>query len=280
MGSANKQQHPSSNGRPYPCSTSKPPLKMDLLSSPPLYQLGNPRINSDTEDKNPNINPSVLPARNSDMAANTILTIEGSEEDLILRDSEFLTREEVIRRRSRRLKQLTKFYKDQYWALMEELRVKHREYYWKYGKSPFKEEEEKEHGGGGVGSGLEGSGENIRSNLGIGENNGDGKNNRCAFPGCKAKAMALTRYCHPHILSDRKQILYKACTYVLKSSQTGPVFCGKPTLRSTVPVLCTLHFQKAQKHFARALKKAGLNISSPSSLVPKFHELAFFPKVD
>ncbi|KAF8402267.1 hypothetical protein HHK36_013219 [Tetracentron sinense] len=56
-------------------------------------------------------------------------------------------------------------------------------------------------------------------------------------------------------------------------SQAGPVFCGKPTLRSTVPSLCTIHFQMAQKHVTRALKKAGLNITSSNKLAPKFHVL-------
>ncbi|XP_042483116.1 INO80 complex subunit D-like [Macadamia integrifolia] len=266
MGSANKH-HSSSITRHNPASSAKS-SKKDLISSLPFEQLGNPSTSSDTEDKNPNINPTQFV--DSDMAANTALTIDGAEEDSILCDSKFLTREEVIRRRSRRVKQLARFYKDHYWALMEDLRVKYREYYWKYGKSPFKEEEAKENGGGG---GVEGSGENNRSTLGIGENNNDVKNNRCAFTGCKAKAMALTNYCHPHILSDSKQKLYKPCTYVVKSSQTGPVLCGKPTLRSTVPVLCTIHFQKAQKHLTRALKKAGLNISSPSSLSPKLHPI-------
>ncbi|KAJ4955627.1 hypothetical protein NE237_012410 [Protea cynaroides] len=270
MGSANKY-HFSSTTRPYPTSSAKS-LKKDLLYSLPFEQPGNLSTSSDTEDKNPNINPALTFPRDSDMA-NTALAIEGAEKYSILCDSEFLTREEVIRRRSRRVKQLARFYKNHYWALMEKLRVKYREYYWKHGKSPFKEEEAKENGGSGVASGVEGSGDNNRSNLGIGENTSDGKNSRCAFAGCKAKAMALTNYCHPHILSDSKQMLYKACKYVVKSSQTGPVLCGKPTLRSTVPVLCTIHFQKAHKHFTRALKKAGLNISSPTSLAPKFHPI-------
>lgn len=55
------------------------------------------------------------------------------------------------------------------------------------------------------------------------------------------------------------------------SAQAGPITCGKPILRSTVPALCTVHFQKAQKHVTRALKKAGLNVSSSSKLAPKFH---------
>ncbi|KAL0382583.1 UNVERIFIED_CONTAM: hypothetical protein Scaly_0545600 [Sesamum calycinum] len=55
------------------------------------------------------------------------------------------------------------------------------------------------------------------------------------------------------------------------SSTTGPILCGKPILRSTVPSYCPLHFQKAEKHMVRALKKAGLNVSSTSKLAPKFH---------
>ncbi|PHT78250.1 hypothetical protein T459_16302 [Capsicum annuum] len=54
-------------------------------------------------------------------------------------------------------------------------------------------------------------------------------------------------------------------------SPTGPILCGKPILRSTVPSYCSLHFQKAEKHVARALKKAGLNVSNTSKLAPKFH---------
>ncbi|CDP04158.1 unnamed protein product [Coffea canephora] len=83
--------------------------------------------------------------------------------------------------------------------------------------------------------------------------------------------MALTRFCQMHILSDNKQKLYKACNYAIKSPPTGPILCGKPILRSTVPSYCALHFQKAEKHVARALKKAGLNVSSTSKLAPKFH---------
>ena len=55
------------------------------------------------------------------------------------------------------------------------------------------------------------------------------------------------------------------------SAQAGPITCGKPILRSTAPSLCTIHFQKAQKHMTQALRKAGLNVSSSSKLAPKFH---------
>lgn len=55
------------------------------------------------------------------------------------------------------------------------------------------------------------------------------------------------------------------------SAHAGPITCGKPILRSTTPSLCTVHFQKAQKHLARTLKRAGLNNSSTSRPAPKFH---------
>lgn len=55
------------------------------------------------------------------------------------------------------------------------------------------------------------------------------------------------------------------------SSTTGPILCGKPILRSTVPSYCPTHFQKAEKHMVRALKKAGLNVSSTSKPAPKLH---------
>lgn len=60
------------------------------------------------------------------------------------------------------------------------------------------------------------------------------------------------------------------CLYI-SSAQAGPITCGKPILSSTVPSLCPIHFQVAQKAVRRALKKAGLNMSSSSKLAPKFH---------
>jgi hypothetical protein len=57
------------------------------------------------------------------------------------------------------------------------------------------------------------------------------------------------------------------------STQTGPILCCKPVLRSTVPLLCSTHMQVAEKHLIRALKRGGLNISSTKKLAPKFHIL-------
>lgn len=63
---------------------------------------------------------------------------------------------------------------------------------------------------------IEGTGENI-NNYGIGRSDLDVKNNnRCAFVGCKLKTMALSSFCHLHILSDSKQKLYKPCNFFIK----------------------------------------------------------------
>ncbi|CAL9749813.1 unnamed protein product, partial [Musa acuminata subsp. burmannicoides] len=164
-------------------------------------------------------------------------TVDGADEDECLRRSDVLSREEVLRRRARRLKQLAGCHSRQYWALMEEVRVKHRDYYWEHGVSPFEEGEEDGDGGGGrgreagenggaVGGAVEGREDNRMARVGVGLGLGFGKGegsggrrgerNRCAFAGCKSKAMPLTRFCHPHILADKKQTLYKACSYVTR----------------------------------------------------------------
>ncbi|KAL5991006.1 hypothetical protein ACLOJK_011912 [Asimina triloba] len=297
---------------------------LHLLPPPPQPPPKNPNPPNTSAVEN-DVKPHSLSSQSK-----PALVVDGAEEDLSLRLSLSLTREEVLRRRSRRIKQLGRYYKSQYWALMDELKAQYRDYYWKYGKSPFKE------GDDATGFDGEGSGENhsdFRSNGGS-----DGGMRKCASVGCKSKAMALTSYCHNHILSDSKQKLYKPCSYVIKSSmdgdavdlkllmfgchrvfreargvgnadcpliarggrkkvnqqtllewgpmlsweafieileiyfaQTGRVTCGKPVLRAAVPSLCTIHFQKAQRHVSQALKKAGLNCSSSSKPAPKFH---------
>ncbi|KAL3652075.1 hypothetical protein CASFOL_001756 [Castilleja foliolosa] len=201
------------------------------------------------------------------------IRIDGSEHDAALSRSVFLTRSEILSRRARRVKQLSRIYRDHYWALMEELKLKFREYYWEYGKSPFVEDEEGakiNSNGGGYSSGPA---ENVgNGNLGVNGLSFNGKvSGKCEVHGCKAKAMALTRFCHLHIMSDAKQKLYMACTFPIKSSATGPILCGRPLLKSTVPTYCSMHFQKAEKNMVRALKKVGLSVSSTNKLAPKFH---------
>ncbi|XP_050235397.1 uncharacterized protein LOC126683822 [Mercurialis annua] len=269
-------------------SSSRPPKNPNPNSIPTTATLNN----SQNQDTNPN------PCTN-----NSSPPLILSEQDNYLSRATHLTRYELLKRRSFNLKQLSKCYKDHYWALMEDLKVQYREYYWKYGASPFKEDQhpslqqhnleresggilERESGGGGGGGGnnvnIEVIGENnnnnnngnysgVKGDLEVKNSNNNNNKNRCLFVGCKLKAMALTSFCHLHILSDAKQKLYKPCAYVIKSAQAGPITCGKPILRSSAPSLCTVHFQKAQKHVTRALKKAGLNVSSSSKLAPKFH---------
>ncbi|XP_020245032.1 INO80 complex subunit D-like, partial [Asparagus officinalis] len=164
-----------------------------------------------------------------------------SGEAAALHQPQFLSREEVLRRRSLRAKKLSRVYRRHYWALIEEIRAKHRDYYWEFGKSPLEGEEEE---------------------------NEEGERKRCGTSGCKSKAMPLTTYCHQHILSDKKQTLYKGCAFATKSSQPK---CGKPILRSTVPSLCHVHYQRNQRQISQALKKAGLNSSNKAP--PKFHVL-------
>ncbi|KAK8651015.1 hypothetical protein V6N13_140633 [Hibiscus sabdariffa] len=175
------------------------------------------------------------------------IAIDGADEDLALSKSEFLSQQEVLRRRSRRVKQLARLYKAHYWSLLEELKRKHKEYYWLYGKSPFKEDEKK-NGEGNDGNEL-------------------GFQLKCQISDCKEKAMALTRFCHKHILKDSNQTLYRSCNFPIKSGQ----ICKKPILRSINPPHCPVHAQAAEKHLQRALKRAGLNVPSPSKLAPKLH---------
>ncbi|KAK3204657.1 hypothetical protein Dsin_018703 [Dipteronia sinensis] len=249
-------------------STSKPPKSSTAAAA--------------AVSQNPSPNPST-----SKTPPSPPITL--SQENPVLSRATHLTRPELLRRRSHYLKQLSKCYKDHYWGLVEELKTQYRDYYWEYGVSPVKDSQqedkatERESGDNNNNKKLlivEGSGDNVTS-----YNNGGGfldiKNNqRCSFVGCKLKAMAFTSFCHLHILSDSKQKLYMPCDYVIKSflmcciyisAQAGPITCGKPIMRSTVPSLCNVHFQKAQKHVTRALKKAGHNISSSSKLAPKFH---------
>ncbi|PKA66699.1 hypothetical protein AXF42_Ash003354 [Apostasia shenzhenica] len=214
-------------------------------------------IGEPTANPSPNPNPDLIPAAPSDGACSG-MSIDGEEEDEALAGAEFLSREEVLRRRSRRLKQLKRCYLQQYWALMEEMRVKHRDYYWEFGKSPAEEESTR------VCSGPR-EGEKGSSSV------GDRK--RCAYVGCKSKAMPLTSYCHPHILCDTKQTLYKACSYVIKSTQNGPQICAKPVLRAAIPSLCPIHSQKIRRQILQALKKVGLNLSSSNKPLPKLHVL-------
>ncbi|KAH7521298.1 hypothetical protein FEM48_Zijuj07G0018100 [Ziziphus jujuba var. spinosa] len=136
------------------------------------------------------------------------LTIDGSDRDAVLAKADYLSRREVLERRSRHCKQLAKLYREHYWVIMDMVKHKHRDYYWTYGKSPFKDDNPNSNS-------ANSNEDNGNGKLGLGLDGGD-EIKRCQVAGCKSKAMALTRFCHVHILSDPKQKLYKGCTYVLK----------------------------------------------------------------
>ncbi|KAJ4840365.1 hypothetical protein Tsubulata_021375 [Turnera subulata] len=262
MASASKHHH--SN---HLLSISKPP-KTPAPNSAASATLSTTTATQTTTNNVSNPNPSSASAP----------PITPSIQDQYLSRATHLTRQELLNRRSHSLRQLSRCYRDHYWALMEELKIQYREYYWKFGMSPFKEDHQQRDDLGLLERGASGDGNNNNNNNNntnhimevTGENNNSGSshvngsssldlktNHRCLFVGCKLKAMALTSFCHLHILSDSKQKLYKPCGYVIK--------------RSSAPSLCSVHFQKAQKHVTRALKKAGLNVSSSSKLAPKFH---------
>ncbi|KAJ6683256.1 hypothetical protein OIU85_006982, partial [Salix viminalis] len=64
------------------------------------------------------------------------------------------TLKDQVLSRATHITRLSKCFRDHYWALMEELKIQYREYYWKYGVSPFKEDHQKQEQqkqGGGVG---------------------------------------------------------------------------------------------------------------------------------
>ncbi|KAK4282156.1 hypothetical protein QN277_013566 [Acacia crassicarpa] len=203
------------------------------------------------------------------------VTIDGAYQDSVLANSQYLTREEVLRRRLRRIKQLARCYRVHYWALMDELKVKYKEYYWTYGMSPFVEDHKNNQARRTEGVAV--SGENVGCNNGnekaiICSNGGVGQDVvRCAFSGCKSKAMALTRYCHNHILSDSEQKLYRGCTAVAKNLPTGPSMCNKPVLRSTVPPACPSHYQLGERCLIRAVRRAGYAIPTHRKPSPKLH---------
>ncbi|CAM8925737.1 unnamed protein product [Rhodiola kirilowii] len=186
------------------------------------------------------------------------LAAVSDQTDVMLSKSEHLTAEEVIRRRHRRIMQLNRVYRDHYWTLMAELRRKYRDYMWNFG-SPY----------------IGGDGKLEDSNLGF--RNGKGKVDavefiRCAHTNCSKKPMAMTKFCHAHILSDPKQVLYKGCTYITsKSGSAVQTVCAKPILRSTTPSFCNYHLPRAKKSVSKSLKKAGLSTNDSNNMASVIH---------
>ncbi|KAJ8426385.1 hypothetical protein Cgig2_000580 [Carnegiea gigantea] len=185
--------------------------------------------------------------------------VDSNDEDALLANSEVLTREEVLRRKARLARLHAKLLRKFFWYLMEDLRRKHREYYWNFGKSPFLEDEVEKKETGFLAGNVNLSNGDHGNGSGDGDVDGsDGKlglgfPGKCLVDGCASKAMPLTKYCHPHILTG-----------------SGAIQCSKPILVSTIPSLCSAHVQKMEKAIKQALKKGGVSVSSSAKLAPKF----------
>jgi len=125
--------------------------------------------------------------------------------------AEALTREEVLRRRRRRAARLAGVYRRLYWAMAEEVRARHRQYVWDLARSPLEAEQPPAP----PGVPIPAAGEPPRPAP-------VPRRKKCGFTGCKVRAMATTRFCHSHVLSDPKQLLYKPCAYITKRFVSSP----------------------------------------------------------
>ncbi|GJZ57275.1 INO80 complex subunit D-like protein [Tanacetum coccineum] len=165
-----------------------------------------------------------------------------SPEDLHLSTATHLHRQQILRRRSHNMKELSKCYRDHYWGLIEEIRVRYREYMWQHGISPVNEVV--------VG---EGDGVVVVKEEGDGEGGKDGREGKeggkCAFNACAVKAMTLTRFCRSHILSDAKQQLYKPCEFSLKRAVKFVEFVNYLDVVNVLAYLPVLCFVYDMRHY-------------------------------
>ncbi|RCV15874.1 hypothetical protein SETIT_3G093200v2 [Setaria italica] len=209
------------------------------------------------------------------------LELAGAARDAELRLAAALSREEVLRRRRRRLLQLCSLYRAQFWALADELPARHGEYWWEHGASPALGDEPPpslrllKGNGAGAGppenGGLVGPLENGCRGAVAPAAAAAGGRAGCAASNCEAKAMPLSLYCFNHILLDPKQQLYQPCAFPTRKSgmPNGEAICGNPVLRGITPLRCADHDPKSQKLIIEALKNAGIDLPLTSKSVPK-----------
>nr|CAB3465632.1 unnamed protein product [Digitaria exilis] len=153
----------------------------------------------------PASHPSPTAEPPEDLAPNPRIAPGGPPSPEMEATAEALTREEVVRRRRRRAARLAGVYRRLYWAMAEEVRARHRQYVWDLARSPLEAEQPPPPTGAPVPT--------------VGEPPRPApvpRRKKCGFTGCKVRAMATTRFCHSHILSDPKQLLYKPCAYITK----------------------------------------------------------------
>ena len=169
--------------------------------------------------------------------------------DKVLKESHVLTAEEVIQRRTRRLEQLMKVYRAQYWGLLEEMRSKYRRFYLRHGKSGWRWDNED---GVGVSRSEQNHGEQAAAAAAAAAGGGGGGRElnstsvagemkephapeklgneimRCGAQGCNNKPLLLSVYCYAHVLLEPRQRLYRPCSYVVRRSALiilGCTFC-------------------------------------------------------
>ena len=154
--------------------------------------------------------------------------------DRVLKESHVLTSEEVIQRRTRRLEQLMKVYRAQYWGLLEEMRSKYRRFYLRHGKSGWRwdnedgvgvSRSEQNHGEQAAAAAGGGGGRELNSNSVAGEmkephapEKPGNEIMRCGAQGCNNKPLLLSVYCYAHVLLEPRQRLYRPCSYVVRRS--------------------------------------------------------------
>ncbi|KAG2615414.1 uncharacterized protein LOC120663789 [Panicum virgatum] len=212
--------------------------------------------------------------------------LAGAARDAELRLAAALSREEVLRRRRRRLVQLCSLYRAQFWALADELPARHGEYWWEHGASPALDDEPPRarfppslpllKGNGASATPPENGGP-----VGPLENGcrvavatpaaAAGGRAGCAASNCAAKAMPLSQYCFNHILLDPKQQLYQPCAFPTRTSgaPNGEAICGNPVLRGITPLRCADHDPTSPKVIIEALKNVGIDLPLTSKSVPK-----------
>ncbi|XP_039780587.1 uncharacterized protein LOC120647820 [Panicum virgatum] len=209
--------------------------------------------------------------------------LAGAARDAELRLAAALSREEVLRRRRRRLLQLCSLYRAQFWALADELPARHGEYWWEHGASPALDDEPprarlppslpllKGNGASAAPPGNGGPVGPLENGCRGAVATPAGGRAGCAASNCEAKAMPLSHYCFNHILLDPKQQLYQHCPFPTRTSgvPNGEAICGNPVLRGITPLRCSDHHPKSPKLIIEALTNVGIDLPLTSKSVPK-----------
>lgn len=147
----------------------------------------------------------------------------GTTEDEILKRTDTLTVEEVVSRRARRVRQLMKLYRAQYWGLLEEMRSKYRRFYLRHGKSGWRHD---------IDGGNSQRADAGEATVGVIEGKipdtpgamkephapekAGSETLRCGAQGCQSKPLLLSVFCYQHVVHEPRQRLYRPCSFVTR----------------------------------------------------------------